>query len=67
MRTSKPASAASLAAAIRSGRETVPNSGPMKIPARLVVSDEGLGVSDEVLGVSDEGLGVSDAALGASA
>ena len=35
IRTSKSASPASRAAATRSGRETVPNSGPMKMAARF--------------------------------
>ena len=34
MRTSKPASAASRAASTRSGRDTLPNSGPTRMPAR---------------------------------
>ncbi len=37
MSTSNPASAASLAALTKSGRETVPNSGRMKMAARLSV------------------------------
>src|SRR5688572_12010564 len=38
MSTSKPASPASRAASTRSGRVTVPNSGPMKMPARFSAS-----------------------------
>ena len=38
MSTSNPALAASLAAALRSGYPTVPNSGPTKMPARFSYS-----------------------------